>query len=57
MNNNVMTKNDLMEKADEIKDLLGADGLLEALLKAMDSDDLRENLGYIDRMNDTGLFA
>lgn len=57
MNNTVITRNELMEKADEIKDLLGADGLLEALLKAMDSDDLRENLEYIDRMNDTGLFA
>ena len=56
MNNTVITRNELMEKADEIKDLLGADGLLEALLKAMDSDDLRENLEYIDRMNDTNVF-
>ncbi|WP_289760601.1 hypothetical protein [Lactobacillus taiwanensis] len=56
MNNNVMDKNTLMEKSDELKELLGADGLLEALLKAMDSYDLRENLEYIDRMHDTNVF-
>ncbi len=56
MNNTVMDKNTLMEKADEIKEVLGADGLLEALLKAMDSDDLRDNLEYIDRMHDTNVF-
>lgn len=56
MNNNVMTRNDLMEKADEIKEVLGADELLEALLKAMSSAELKDNLEYIDRMHDTNVF-
>lgn len=56
MNNTVMDKNTLMKKADEIKEILGADGLLDALLKAMDSDELKADLSYIDRMHDTNVF-
>lgn len=51
------SKDELMDKMDELKEMLGADELLLNLAKAMSSDELFDNLGYIDRMNDTGLFA
>lgn len=51
------SKDELMDKMDELKEMLGADELLLNLALAMSSDELFENLGYIDRMNDTGLFA
>lgn len=49
-------KNELMGKMNKLKKLLGADELLLNLALAMSSDELFENLEYIDRMNDTGLF-
>jgi len=51
-----MDKNELMEKMDELKDLMGAEELLNNLALAMSTDDLRENLEYIDRMFDTNVF-
>lgn len=35
---------------------MGAEGLLDALYHAMSEDDIRENLEYIDRMYELGLF-
>lgn len=52
----MMDKNELMEKLDEMVDLMGAETVLEELARAMSSDDLQENLEYIDRMNETNLF-
>ena len=51
-----MNKNELMNKLDELVDLLGADATINELAKAMDSKELEENLKYIDRMNDLNLF-
>lgn len=56
MNNTVMDKNTLMDKMDELKELMGADTLLEELARALSVDDLRDNLEYIDRMHDTNVF-
>ncbi len=39
-----------------MKDMLGADHLLDALAQAMSDRELQENLEYIDRMEDLGLF-
>ena len=36
---------------------MGAEGFLDALYAALDEDTIRENLEYIDRMYDLGLFA
>lgn len=51
-----MNKNELMNKLNELVDLLGADATINELAKAMDSKELEENLKYIDRMNDLNLF-
>mgnify|MGYP005834898427 CR=1 FL=1 len=39
----------------EIADMMGADNLVEELLQAMDNNEARDNLCFIDRMNDLGL--
>ena len=51
-----MNKNELMNKLNELVDLLGADATINELAKAMDSKELEENIKYIDRMNDLNLF-
>lgn len=51
-----MDKNVLMEKLDEMTAILGADTMLEELARAMSSDELQENLEYIDRMHETDVF-
>ncbi len=40
----------------EMKEMLGADALLEELFQAMSSQEARENLEHIDQMYDLGLF-
>lgn len=45
-------KNELMEIADQVKDELGTEELLLALIKAMSSNELQDNLAYISRMYD-----
>ena len=47
-----MEKNELLEKVDALKEIFGADDLLESVCRAMSSDDLESNLRYICRMND-----
>lgn len=51
-----LNKNELFEKMDEMVELMGTDAVLEELARAMSSDELQENLEYIDRMNETNLF-
>ena len=51
-----MNKNELMNKLNELIELLGADATINELAKAMDSKELEEDLKYIDRMNDLNLF-
>ena len=51
-----MDKNELMVKMDEMIEMLGAETVLEELARAMSSDELQENLEYIDRMRETELF-
>lgn len=51
-----LDKNELMVKMDEMVELMGAEAVLEELARAMCSDELQENLEYIDRMNETNLF-
>ena len=51
-----LDKNELMEKLDEMVEILGVEYVLENLALAMSSDDLQENLEFVDRMNETHLF-
>ena len=51
-----LDKNKLIEKMDEMVELMGAEAVLEELARAMSSDELQENLEYIDRMHETDLF-
>lgn len=51
-----LDKNELMLKMDEMVELMGAETVIEELARAMSSDELQENLEYIDRMNETDLF-
>lgn len=52
----MMDKNELMEKMDEMVTILGAETVLEELARAMSSDELQDNLEYVDRMQETNLF-
>ena len=51
-----MNKDELMDKLDEMVEMLGADVAINELAKAMNSKELGEDLKYIDRMNDLNLF-
>lgn len=51
-----MNKNDLMNKLDELVEMVGADIAIRELARAMDSKELDEDLRFIDRMNDLNLF-
>ena len=51
-----MNKNELMNKLNELVDLLGADIALRELARAMTSKELEEDLKFIDRMDDLNLF-
>ena len=51
-----LNNNELFEKMDEMVEMLGAETVLEELARAMSSDELQENIEYIDRMNETELF-
>lgn len=51
-----LDKNELLEKMDKMIELMGAETVLEDLALAMSSDELQENLEYIDRMRETDLF-
>ena len=49
---NIMEKDELYEILENMTAQIGADVLLENLVMAMNYDDLKENLEYIDRMHD-----
>ena len=51
-----MNKNELMNKLDELVEMLGADVALRELARAMTSKELEEDLRFIDRMDDLYLF-
>lgn len=51
-----MNKNDLMDKLDELVEMVGADVALRELARAMDSKELEEDLRFLDRMDDLNLF-
>ena len=51
-----MTKERLYLVAERISEKIGADTLLNELLGAMDYDELKANLEFIDRMHDTDEF-
>ena len=51
-----MTKERLYNVADQMSDVLGVETFLNDLLQAMDYDELKDNLEYIDRMHDLNNF-
>ena len=51
-----MNKNELMNKLDELVEMLGADTALRELARAMTSKELEEDLRFLDRMDDLNLF-
>ena len=40
-----------IEKMDELKEIMGADLLLEELVRAMSEDEAKENFDFIKRMH------
>lgn len=51
-----MNKNELMNKLDELVEMVGADVALRELANAMTSKELEEDLRFVDRMDDLNLF-
>lgn len=54
--NNKLCKDDLIEKMELMAEAIGSNELLLSLALALSSDELQENLEYIDRMFDTNVF-
>ena len=52
-----MNKNDLMNKLDELVEMVGAEIAVRELARAMTSKELEEDLRFIDRMDDLNLFT
>jgi hypothetical protein len=44
------------EKFEEIKELMGADSLLDEICRGLSKDELHDALEYVDRMHDLGVF-
>lgn len=51
-----MDKTVLLEKLDQMTEILGTETMLEAIARAMSADELQSNLEYIDRMYETKIF-
>ena len=51
-----MEKSDLMCISDDIKDIIGTEELLEAIIRALSSDELEDVLKFIDRCYDLDIF-
>ena len=51
-----MNKENLYEVAEVMMEQLGTETLLTEILQAMDADELKVNLEYIDRMHDLNNF-
>ena len=53
---NKLCKDELIEKMEEMVEAIGSDELLLNLALALTSDELQDNLEFIDSMFDTGIF-
>lgn len=51
-----LNRSELLETLDQLAEQIGTDVLLENLALALSTDELQENLEYIDRMHDTNIF-
>jgi hypothetical protein len=51
-----MNRSKLFEKIEEMKELLGAEALLNEICQGLSSDELYAALEYTSRMHDMGLF-
>jgi len=52
----MIERNDLFYIADDIKELIGSDELIEAILRALSTDELEDILRFIDRCYDLNIF-
>jgi hypothetical protein len=50
-----MDKSKLYEKLDEMVEIMGAEQMLDALVRALSSDVLEDNLRYINRCYETNV--
>jgi hypothetical protein len=48
--------NRLWNKYEEMKELMGAENLLDELMRALSEDEARENLEWISDQHDLGVF-
>lgn len=55
MKNN-LSRSELLDKLEELSEIIGTEELLLNLALAQSTDELHDNLEYIDRMFDTDLF-
>lgn len=53
---NKMSRNELMEIVDKMKEQISTDELLDNLCQALSTDDLKGNLEYINKMFDLQAF-
>lgn len=51
-----MNKNELYDRLEEMKELMGIENLLNEIVNGMSSNELFDALEYIDRMHDLNLF-
>lgn len=51
-----MERDELFEKLEMMKEIMGTDDLLMEIALSMNTKDLEETLTFIDRMNDTDVF-
>jgi len=51
-----MDKEELYCIFDEMNELMGSENLLDALIRAMSSDEFESHLRFLDRVYDLGLF-
>ena len=51
-----MDINELWEKYEQMKEIMGAESLLEELMQALSAKEIEENLEWISDQNDLGIF-
>lgn len=51
-----MDKEVLWDKYEQMKELMGAEHLMDELMRALSADEMKENLEYIDRHHELGVF-
>ena len=52
----MIERNELFYIVDDIKELIGADELLEAIIRALSTDELEDVLRFIDRCYELDMF-